>query len=938
MMLEVGAVVCGFLVQSVTSFPDVGGRLWRMVYEKNGAELVWLERPDDVKTFAVAFKTLPDDDTGVAHILEHAVLQGSAKYPVKSPFDELRRSSLNVFMNAMTASDVTCYPFSSRNDQDFLNLADVYLDAVFHPTVIENPLAFRQEGWHCEIDPKTGEPFYNGIVYNEMKGARATPERVAVREVMNRLYPDTVYGRDSGGRPSAIPGLTYEKFCGFYRRHYHPSNARIFLDGRVDLPAVLKKLDAVLAPYPRAAKVPSIPMQPPVSSERTIPYASAETDRRTILADGWSVATWRDRVRRAAWEVLTDYLAGSNEAPLTRALLSEGLCDDVSLFCCDYQQVPLVLIVRNTDEAKAAACRATVQATVARLLKEGLDRARLRAIINRSEFDAREADGSRPKGLAYCLRAMGPWVYGDDPAVDFDVTGLYAELRKGVDTGLFEKCLGEAFVGNPHHVALTYVPSRTHTETEAKPVVRDRAALEREMAAFTAYQRREDSSEAKATIPVLRLADIPKSGRLVDHSIATNGAMTVFTTKATADGIAYVTAYFPADGLDAEELRLLPLLSRLFGKLPTAHHTALALETDVADRIGRLSIRTAATARGNFLTVEMAMLADRSEAAVALLKEILLTTRFEDEAAIGRILRQLCVDAERRVAARGDDLAISLAAKGLGRRWASRDLLHGYGQLRARQGTAVDGALGRHLAALAAKTIVRDGLVLSVTDNLPAAVRTALGDFPGGTGHAPVASAIAVEAGTLEGLRIDADAGYSGTAARLPDDVPYTGAMRVASLVLSRGYLHKCIREAGGAYGTGISLLPNGLITCYSYRDPTPVVSRSVVRRAGEELTAFARGDEALDRYIVAATAGMDPYRSPSEEASYPVELYLDGRTPSDLARERGEVLGTSREDLARIGAMLARQLPNARTLVVGGEKQIGSLPADRVEFVSPRR
>jgi len=933
MMLKVGAVLYGFLVQSVTPVPDVGGQMWRMVYEKNGAELVWLERADDVKTFAIAFQTLPEDDTGVAHILEHAVLQGSEKYPVKCPFAELRKSSLNVFLNAMTGLDLTCYPFSTRNDRDFLNLADVYLDAVFHPTAVKSPRAFRQEGWHCEIDPKTGAPYYNGVVYNEMKGVHADPERVANREVLHYLFPDNVYGCDSGGKPSAIPDLTYEAFCAFHSKHYHPSRARIFLDGRVDLAAILGKLDAVLSAFAPSEKASPIPLQKPVARTATIPYPAANGGRGTILADGWVVGFGRDLIRQAAFEVLTDYLAGSNEAPFKKALLAKGLCDDLYLYCGGYQQMPLVLVVRGTSPEKAAACRATLRETVEALLKDGLDHARLRALINKHEFSVREMDGSNPRGLSFGLAALGSWRYTDDPAAAFDVTGTFAQLRAGVESGLFETCLREAFVNNPHHVELTYVPSVTCKAPEPKPITGDIETLKREAEELAAFQKQPDSEAAKATIPALRIADIPKSGQIVAHTIATNGPVTVVTTKPTTDGIAYASAYFPADGLNADELKMLPLLASLFGRLPTAQHDALALQTEVADKVGRLDFATAATERGNFLVAEFAVLTNRGEEAVALMKEVLLQTRFDDPAAIDRVIRQRCLAAEREVSSRGDHLAERYASRDFSRRAASRDILSGYAQLRYLQdaGRAVS-PLTAALTALASKVIVRDGMILSVTDNLPTGARNALCDFPHSPdGAAPKPAPLALEPPTLAGIKIDGDAGFSGTAAALPDDVPYHGSMRVASNILSLGYLFRQIREKGGAYGTSLGIHSDGLTVCFTYRDPTPVASLAVIRRAGDELMAFAHSEEPLERHIVATIAGMDPYRSPSAEAQRPVELYLAKRTPADIAREREEVLATSRDDLARVAEVLRRQMKTARSFVVGGAKQVAPLPPEKV-------
>jgi Zn-dependent M16 (insulinase) family peptidase len=944
MLLEIGAVVFGFSVQSVTALPDVDGRMWRLTYEKNGAELVWLERPDPVKTFAIAFKTLPDDHTGVAHILEHAVLSGSAKYPVKSPFDELRKSSLRVFMNAMTARDTTYYPFSTRNDRDFLNLADVYLDAVFDPGVLRSPLAFRQEGWHYEIDAQTGALSYNGVVYNEMKGVFADPERTASREVINVFFPDTVYGRDSGGRPEAIPDLTYANFCAFYKKFYHPSNARIFLDGRVDLPAILAKLDGYLGRYPRAASVPEIPRQKPFTCAKRFSYAATDCTRRTILADAWLAGGACDVERRGVLDVLESYLAGSNEAPLKKALLSQGLCEDLSLYWYGYQQLPMVLVIRNTTDEAAARCRETVRATVRRLLSEGLDRRRLHAIIDRNEFEMRDINTSRPRGLTYFSRAMGQWLYGGDPAAGFDISGLAARLRRGVDNGLFEKCLREIFLDNPHHVELTFSPDArlmgaaekrladalARRQKAMTPAARD--ALRREGRELAAYQAQEDSMAAKATIPALSLADIPVSETLIDHSRTVEGDVVVFKTKPTSAGIVYLTLCFPMDALTADELVKVPLLAGLLGKLPTATRGALALQTEMLSCVGRLEYAPRATARGNYFCVNLAVLEGKDCAALALLKEVLCATRYEDVSVVARVLKQKRLAAERKVRSRGDSLARSVASRALSRRWASNDVLHGYAQWRWLQATEATGALVGELGALARRLFTRGGLILSSTDNLsPEAARALRALVPDSDGPLTRPAAISFPKSAVAAVRIDGDTGYSGTVAPLPDGCAYDGSMAVAARVISLEHLYREIREIGGAYGAGMSLTPSGLISAYTYRNPTPAASLAVIRKSGDALRSFAASDRDLSRLIVATLAGLDPYLPPADVAAEPLELYLAKRSAADRAAVRKEAIGTTRADLLRLADLLDRQLATAEHFVVGGERQTKEIPAERI-------
>ena len=949
-VINVGMTISGFHIDGVTDVPDVEGRLWRMIYEKNGAELVWLERKDEVKTFAVAFKTLPEDDTGVAHILEHSVLAGSEKYPVKSPFGELRKSSLRVFMNAMTARDATYYPFSTRNDQDFLNLADVYLDAVFHPRSLKSPLAFRQEGWHYELDEKTGALSYNGVVYNEMKGVYADSERAATREVCRYLYPDIVYRNDSGGRPDAIPNLTYENYRVFYRKHYHPSNSRIFLDGSVDLPTILAKLDSVLRDFDRAEKAAPIPMQAPVFCRKTIPFASSDCTKKTILVDAWSVGTFRDVVRHAALDVLEEYLVGSNEAPLKKALLSRNICEDLQMYCSGYQQIPLVAIFRNTTDAQAEECRAVFRETLQELVENGLDHVRLDAIINRNEFREREVNGSHPRGLAYLSSALDHWLYGGDPAAAFDITGICRQLREGVGSGLFERCVRETILENPHHVELTFSPdSRLVGEEErmrADKLARLRSAmseaeiarLKREMSELTEFQKREDTDAEKATIPTLRVSDIPKNGRISEHAITTEGGVAVVRTKATNRGIVYISACFPMDGLGAQELAKMPLFASLHGKLATARRDALSLQTDLQANVGRMNFYVIAEERGNYLRADIAVLASKDAAAIGLLKEIIHETRYDDVESIEKLRRQRLISAERNVAMRGDSIAERYSLRKISRRWASLDAVDGYAQLRWLQNAVSDKALAAQYDEMARRIFVRDGLVLSYTDNISSRAAEMLKKLVEPSDGSMLAEAEVLPFGDeLEGLRIDGDTGYSETVAALPEGYAFNGAMRVAAKILSLGYLHREIREIGGAYGTRISIHPSRIITCFTYRDPTPFESLRIVRGCGEAMRTFAKSGEDLDRYIVATIAEVDPYMSPSAEASRPVDLFLRMRTPADEELVRKQVLETEREDLLKVADMLDDQIKKANHLIVGGERQMKPLPADKVRELRSR-
>ncbi|MBR4172229.1 MAG: insulinase family protein [Kiritimatiellae bacterium] len=948
MIAEIAAVMFGFKVESITNVPDVNGRLWRMTYEKNGAELVWLERDDEVKTFVIAFKTLPEDDTGVAHILEHSVLAGSEKYPVKSPFDEMRKSSVRVFMNAMTARDVTFYPFSTRNDKDFLNLADVYLDAVFHPLSIRNPLPFRQEGWHYELDAKTKNLSVNGVVFNEMKGVYALPDSIAYRELICALYPDVVYGHDSGGKPENIPDLTYEKYRAFHRRFYHPSNARIFLDGRIEINDILKKLDAVLSPYDRLEVNAHIGLQAPVSRSLRLPYESANCDHKTIFVLGWSVGTITDDPAYIhALDILVEYLCGSNEAPLKKALLKKHLCKDVSMGNIEYKQIPLYLILKDTSDEQLDECRKVVRETLEKIATEGFDKDRLGAIINRDEFSERELNTSRPKGLHYFSRVLRQWLYGRDPLPTLNLTETYRRLREGVTDGWFEKIVREQILASGHKIEVVLTPDAGLTKVKADKVKRalqqkrdamsaeDLAGIASEVQRLKEYQSRPDTKEDIEKIPRLTSKELAPKGIPSYGKMKEVDGTTYIQTKSSADGVFYLTFYFPMDGFEESELLGMPLFARLHGKLRTSKHSAFELQTLVAANIGRLFYSTVSTERGRYFKVTMAGLTGKAQTALDLLYEILFETRFDDTREIETILRQKQLDAERNVSGDGRELGLRVTKRTFSERWASADVLQGEKQLRWLQNAKADERMSKFYQGIGERLFTKDGLVVSFTDNLPldmeAVVRKEFNQ-----GKQPKVN-IAIAEPTEQAFSIAGDTSFAVWSAELPAGVRLTGPMRVACKILSLEYLHREVREIGGAYGIMIQATANGTIDGYSYRDPNPVRTIQTISKVGEALRKFVNSGADLDRYIVSTIAAMEPYRPPAEEAARAAEMHTERWSNEDEDRIRAEVLSTTKEQLLEVATMLDTIAPKAKTCIVGGAKQLSNVKAKTVVPVVPK-
>lgn len=949
-MLSVGTSVAGFRVDSVADVADVGGRLWRMTYVQNGAELIWLERRDDIKTFVISFKTAPYDDTGVAHIIEHSVLCGSKKYPIKDPFREMRKNSVSVFMNAMTGNERTYYPFSTRNDKDFLNLMDVYLDAVFHPRSVETPFAFQQEGFHFSIDEEAQRLTCNGVVYNEMKGAYADIGGRCVREVLKGLYPRSSFGRDAGGSPDEINALGYEQYKDFYKRHYHPSNARVFIDGVVEIEIVLGRIASYLREYERRADFGG---QCPVDSVESFHRASYDPHScsdRGIVADGWSVANRNAGSDSLICDIVSQYLTGTNESPLKAALLKEGLCKNVSLFAYDRQHIPVFLIGRDVPSESVQLYHEVCHSVLKNVARKGFEVRRLSALLEKREFLLREINTQRPKGLIYFSRLIGPWQRGEDPVEGLNLTGKLAALSQGVENGLYETWLRDCILGNRHHCEVFFAPEKDYSD---KIVQQERERLEARLSLMSEEEKKRIHAEGEelknwqetpgascdfSCLPALSVDDVFAKGCRIDGAIQSSGKETFVRVKTTCEGIAYVFFYFPLNNLSEAFFRLAPLYAGLLGKLPTKRHSLEELQTLMYETAGRLTFSTTTCEKGAYLRVSLSVLESRIAAGLDVVCEILTETQFDDTDRIGRVLLQRKLAAEAAVSSRGHRFAVRYSSREFARRWAERETLFGIEQLRVLGSIAADGNPCGTLRRLSEDLLCRDGLIISSTDNVPIrALDSCVSLFGAGVQNGVVTSR-ELNVKTFKCFRIASDTGFSGVTALLPSGVPYDGSMLVAARMLSLGPLHEMIREKNGAYGAGFKISRYGIIEAHTYRDPNPQKSIETMIHAGDLLRTQLCEFGILQQYVVSTVASLDPYRSDAVNAERFVLLYLNNRSVEDEDRVREEVLGTVKEDVQMAADVIESAFKNASACIVGGERQCQGFSADDVDFVIRRR
>ena len=949
--MKVKDVIQGFEITRVREFPELGGRLWEMEHCKTGAMLCWLDRPDENKAFSIAFKTIPEDSTGVFHILEHSVLCGSDKYPVKEPFVELLKSSVQTFLNAMTYPDKTVYPISSRNDKDFLNLVNVYLDAVFHPAIYHRPEIFRQEGWRLEGE---GEDLcFQGVVFNEMKGAFASPERVLDETLESALFPDNCYRHCSGGDPACIPALTYEQFLENHRRYYHPSNARISLVGSIQPEEVLEKINAFLAPYERRTADFEIPLQKPVPAvEKTARYEigpEESAEHRTMICCGTVLGRYDEFLKLDAAAVLSDYLTGDDDAPLKRAVLDRGLAQDMSVTLNDGTlQAVLSWSAMNTDPENLQELRNTVREVLEQTVQNGLDRERLWACFHNYAFSQRDRDsGYAPRSLAEALDMLDTWLYGGDPAEGLLVEDSLRELERRLDTGYFEALIREYFLENPHTVTVVLTPSadlgeekrlqererlerKTAAWTEA-----DRARTAREAEALRLWQQTPDSPEALATIPMLRLEDLNPEPRITEAEETCRQGVTVLR-HALSSNLVYLKAYFNAAELKLEELPKLAILSRLLGSMGTERCDRSRLPLKIKSSIGRLDLAVNILPGSDPLKTKVGLLAgivclkEQEEAALGLLGEILTETKWDDPALLRDVLQQMAMDAQLSLPSRGNRYGASRVAGDLTASGAAREYTGGLEFVRTVKAlsNAEDPELTRLLRELESmnrRLIVRPGLILSASANADGGMldRLILA-IPDSDRRPALETTYPLPGARQEGVLIPASVGFAvtGTNLRL-HGMEYTGSIQVLANVLNYVYLWNEIRVQGGAYGCGFSGKNDGEIFFYTYRDPQPGRSLDVIARASDFVRAYCGEDPDLTGFILSAVSTMDPLLNEETRMLLEDRRWFSGTNREKILRRWQQLIHTTPGDLLALCPALEAAASDRAVCVVAGMTQL---------------
>jgi len=910
--------VHGFTVTRTAPAPDCGSELIEMTHNKTGARLVWLKNSGENKLFSVAFKTPPTDDTGIFHILEHSVLGGSEKYPVKEPFLELMKGTMNTFLNAMTYPDKTVFPVSSRNDTDFMNLTRVYLDAVFAPAIYYNPNIFYQEGWHIEMRSSSDTPVYKGVVFNEMKGAMSSVYSRMESDMMKALYPDSCYRFESGGLPESIPDLSYEQFIQGHRTYYHPSNAYIYLDGPVDIDAVLELIDSeYLSRFDKREVENDIPVQAPVAPTVARNYYEISPDEEetnhTYYLIGKVLGSWQDRERITAASVLGEALTGSNDAPLKRALLDTGLCLDVSLEVSDGIMQPFGCIaINNTDEENCGKLKETLRSAVSELCEKGICSELLTAAINRLEFRYRA--GGEPRGLTRNINALSAWLYGGDPLLYLEMGEVFDSLRAKIGNGYFEELLKQWLLDEEGTAELYLLPSRTYGDEQKADEAKRLAAIVDGLACeekdviveqnrkLDEWQQSVDTAEQLATMPHLAISEVGEEPLSFDTEVTDMNGITVLRHPSSDEGIAAVSLYFSLADCTEEELSAAAAMSELLGELPTADSSAAELQRRITGLLGSISYNVDVFSKQGvtdkcspYFSVTARFLDKNTHEALALIAEILTKTSFDDKDTVKELLLQTDENYKQSIIANGHTYSMTRVRASLSAESAVTELVSGYeGYKRIHEAVKAPEKLIAAIISLSSRILCSARVTASVTGEIsPEALIMAL---PQGAAPSAKEMSYSLDIPAKQGVVIPAGVSYSAMA--FPDNSADTAVRKVLFRALSLEYLWNEVRVKGGAYGTGAFMTVSGEQSFYSYRDPSPAATLDICAKAADFTEQYCAGDPDITQYIISSVAKEEPLMSDGNKSRKADGLWFRGITDEDRAAEKKRMLKVTAEQL----------------------------------------
>lgn len=930
-------------------------------HKKSGARIAILSNNDDNKVFYIGFRTPPEDETGVPHIIEHTTLCGSKKFPVKDPFIELAKGSLNTFLNAMTYPDKTVYPVASCNDQDFKNLMDVYLDAVFNPNITKYEEIFKQEGWHYELTGKDDELKINGVVYNEMKGAYSSPDEVLSSQIYRSLFPDNTYSKDSGGNPEYIPKLTYEAYLDFYHKYYHPSNSYIYLYGDMDVVERLEWLDKEYLSLYDYKKVNSeINKQPAFDEIKNVEAQYSITmddsqENKTYLSYNRVVGDTLDEMLYQAFDVLDYALVSSPGAPVKQALIDAGIGDDVyGSYDAGILQPVFSFVAKNANASQADEFESIIENTLKEVVKTGINKEALLAGINSSEFKFREADfGQFPKGLLFGLNCLDSWLFDDmKPFIHLECLGTFAKLRKAVDTDYFEKLIQEYLLDNTHGSSVTVKPKRglgnereealakelsdykaSLSDEEIKKLIEDTEHLKK-------YQEEPSSDEDLRKLPMLTRADMKKNAMAFSNIEDELLDVKVVRHDIESNGIDYISFLFDAGDFAQSELGYLGFFTNALGLVSTEKYSYTDLANATNIYTGGISTGTASHPdikdRNNFVfkfEVKLKVLEKNLDKALELMEQMLLSSDFTDTKRLGELVAQIKARLQVNLSSSGHLVAAMRSMSSFSRYALYQDELKGVAFYRSiccieKELSESPKSVSDKLAAIAKKLFARNRMLISFTGNNEAygnAKPSLEKVIAGFNKMSAVGNQAEVHFNTAKEAFIDASQiqYVAKTGDFICEGYEYTGALRLLRIILSYDYLWINVRVKGGAYGCMNTFLRSGESYFVSYRDPNLSDTLDVYDRIPEYIKSFSPDERDMTKYIIGTFSALDTPMNPEAKGSRSLSAYLEGITYEQIQKERNEILNAQPEDIRRLADLVEAVLKKNSICVIGNENMI---------------
>lgn len=931
---------------------------------KTGARLLHLENEDDNKLFSIGFRTTPTDSTGVAHILEHSVLCGSRKFKTKDPFGDIAKSSLNTFLNAMTYTDKTIYPVSSRNHKDFMNLMDVYLDAVLHPRIYENHEILRQEGWRYEVDPKTNKLSYKGVVHSEMQGALSSPEQVICSDIYSSLFPNTTYAFVSGGDPEEIPNLTQEDFEKFHSKFYHPSNSYIFLYGDQNLEQCLKFINEEYLQEFNRIEIPShIENVEAFKSmvEKASQYSISEDEEeknKAFLALSFAFEETSDDKAYLTNEIIYNMLIESSASPIKEALLKAGIGECIitidEMNMDPTKQMLFPIVVKNADSSMKDKFKEIVLSTLKELVENGIDENQLQAAINTVEFNLREADPWRiaNKGIQYNEKVLNSWIYDGNPLAHLKYEKNLNDIKEAIKDRYFENFIEKNMVENSH-CSLVVLNPKKGLENEKNKALEEklekyRISLSEEDSQklidrnkkLQEAQVKVDTEEEKKTIPKLPMEEIDKKAEQIPQEVIKEQGITILKHHINTNKIAYINLLFDGKIIEEEYIPYLGLLGDILGELDTERKTYSELITEVYKNTGGITFKNEIYTEKNNdrlyhpkFTIKSKVISDNIPKLLELINEIITTTKFDDMNRIKQVIQETKSKLQMRIINAGDEIAINRAFSKFSYAQEYKNRINGasyYEFICSLEKNFEDNSdeIKNNLIKVYETIFNKNNLIVSIvgeeveSENLLSNINIILDNIKDSI--CEVHKLEYKQAKDVEGLITASNVQYVVKGFNFAKfDYKYSGKMKVLQNILESEYLYPRVRLQGGAYGCYIDMSNDGNLAFFSYRDPNLARTIDVYNETYKflENVDFAKKD--MENFIIGTIGRVYRPLTPDKKGEKAVGDYICNITYEDIQRERDEILSTTIEDIKSYEKMIKSGMDEHYCCVVGNEGKI---------------